>query len=271
MRIIGHSLLLIALLAVAAIAIVLGSEWLGTTGFLPGPNGIRASRSTAYRVPTTSWLAFGLSERGPIRVLSNCAFESTAETESRYALDYELLDSGGEIVLSGRYHHRAQITLLIEAGQKRDAQPISKTSFADFQRPGSNAADFWIETEDLELPGTLRVRIADQAREIVEISARAYQRTELSPRKAKSAWQRLSRRKREEFARGLAVSSEWLEPFETTALARFDWRPLGPRGVEERDYEERLLLVVSDPKFERARNSIQSAGPIHHFQKERLE
>lgn len=258
MRVIGYSLLLFLLIAIVSATAHSGIEWLGTTDFLAGPNGIRVTRSTAYRLSSSEWLEFGLPEHGPIRILSNSAFERMNKSTARYALDYEVLDSVGKRILGGRYHHRTQITLLVDSDADDELAPISKTSYARDRNPGSNAEGFWIDAPDIKLPGRLRLRIAEQAPAIVEIAARAYQRSELPPRKARSAWQRLSRRKREKLARGFAISSEWLEPFETTALARFSWRPLGPQGVEGKDYEERTLLIVSDPRFKRSETITRS-------------
>jgi hypothetical protein len=251
MRTIGHSLLLFVLVAIGGAAIHFTFEWLETTDFLAGPNGVRVSRSTAYRVSASQWLEFGITERGPVRILSNCAFSHPVENATRYAIDYELLDSSGQVIQSGRYHHRAQISLLSDPTRADRTLPISKTSYADTQLPGSNSAEFWIEAPNLDVPGRLRIRIAERDSAIIEIAARAYQRTALSPRKAKSAWQRLSRRKREQLARSFAVPSDWLEPFETTALAGLAWHALGPKGVENQNYEERVLLIVNDPAFER--------------------
>ena len=251
MRAIGYSLLLFLSLATATATAHLGFEWLATTNLLTGPDGIRVTRSTAYRLPSSSWLEFPVAEHGLIRVLSNCALGALERNAARYAVDYEMLDSSGRVILSGRYHHRVHLTLLVASNASDHTSPISKTSYAQSRNPGCNAADFWIDAPDFSLPGMLRIRTAEQGPSIVEIAARAYQRVELSPRKARFAWQRLSRRERERLARGFALSSEWLQPFETTALAQFSWRPLGPRGVEDQDYEERVLLVVNDPGFER--------------------
>ncbi len=251
MRVIGYSLLLLLLTVLVCTAAHSGIQWLETTSFLTDPNGIRASRSTAYRVSSSDWLEFGLPEHGRVRILSNSAFKKLRRDTARYAIDYELLDSSGQIVLKGRYHHRARMTLLVNSNAQGDRGPISKTAYAESRNPGSDAEDFWIEAPAFSLPGRLRLRIAEQSPAIVEIAARAYQRVQLSPRKANSAWQRLGRRKREKLTRGFALSSEWLESFETTALASFSWRPLGPRGVELKDYEERALTIVTDPRFER--------------------
>jgi len=251
MRTIGHSLLLFALIAIGSTAIHFGFEWLETTDFLAGPNGIRVSRSIAYRVSSSQWLEFGLTERGPVRILSNCALSHPDEKITRYAIDYELLDSSGQILQSGRYHHRARINLLTDPQETDLQRPIAQTSFADTRLPGSSSSEFWIEAPDLDVPGRLRIRLAERGDAIVEVAARAYQRTELSPKKARSAWQRLSRRKREQLARSFAVPTDWLEPFETTALAGFAWHALGPKGVEGEGYEERMLLIVNDPAFER--------------------
>lgn len=267
MRLIGHCLLLCVSIAIAITATHVAFTWWGATDFLAGPNGIRVSRSTAYRVPSSQWLEFGLSERGPVRVLSNCAFSHLTENAKRYAIDYELLDSSGQVVLSGRYHHRALMTRLRNPQQADHALPIAKTSYAGTQMPSSNSAEFWIDAPDLDVPGRLRIRIAELDDAIVEISARAYQRTELSPRKARSAWQRLSRRRREQLARGFAVPSDWLEPFETTALASLTWHALGPKGVEDEDYEERVLLIVNDPDFERYPNRTGSPAERHKLQR----
>ena len=251
MRIIGHSLLLLVLVALGGAAVHFTLEWLESTDFLAGPNGVRASRSTAYRVSASQWLEFGVTERGPVRILSNCAFSHPVENATRYAIEYELLDSSGLAIQSGRYHHRAQISLLSDPTRADRTLPISKPSYADTHLPGSNSVEFWSEAPNLDVPGRLRIRIAERDNAIIEIAARAYQRTALSPRKAKSAWQRLSRRKREQLARSFAVPSDWLEPFETTALAGLAWHALGPKGVENQDYEERVLLIVNDPAFER--------------------
>jgi hypothetical protein len=260
MRTIGHSLLLFLLIAIGGAAIHLTFEWLETRDFLAGPNGVRVSRSTAYRVSASQWLEFGVTEQGPVRILSNCAFSHPVEKATRYAIDYELLDSSGQVIQNGRYHHRAQISLLSDPTRTDRALPIPKTSYADTQLPGSNSVEFWIEAPKLDVPGRLRIRVAEHDSAIIEIAARAYQRTELSPRKAKSAWQRLSRRKREQLARSFAVPSDWLESFETTALAGFAWHALGPKGVESQDYEERVLLIVNDPAFER--HPTRSNSPV---------
>ena len=251
MRIIGHSLLLCLSVLAIGTATHYGIKSFKASGFWASPNGMSTTRSTGYRVSSLKWLEFGITERGPLRVLTNGAFRESTVDASRYAVDYDLVDAAGKIVLSGRYHHRARMTLLREGRSSNRNRPIAKTSYAHSNRPSSNSVEFWIEAPELALPGRLRIRIAEQDENLLEITVRAYQRATLSPRKARSAWQRLSRRKREQLARGFAVPADWLEPFEATALSSHTWRPLGPRGVDNKDYEERFLLIVSDAEFER--------------------
>ena len=253
MRVIGHGLLLILCVVAIGAAVHLGFDSLETSGFWAGPKGVRVTRSTAYQGSTLKWLEFGMTERGPLRILSNCALDGFTEDAARYAVDYELIDASGKVVLSGRYHHRARMTLLHNPRRSRHKRLIAKTSYAQTEWPSSNSVEFWIEAPEIALPGRLRIRIAEQDGNVIEVAIRAYQRTTIPQRKAGSAWQRLSRRKREQLARGYAVPAEWLKPFEATALARHTWRALGPKGVDRQDYEERILLIVDDPKFERVR------------------
>jgi len=90
MRAIGHALSLFVVIVVLGAATHFSLGWLKTTDFFAGPNGISVSRSTAYRVSSSEWLEFGITERGPIRLVSNCAFNRVTQHPTRYALDYEL-------------------------------------------------------------------------------------------------------------------------------------------------------------------------------------
>jgi len=255
MRILGRLLLVVAFASIAGVMLYLSLTWYsGESGwFGSGRSGV--TRATAYRLSPTQWLEFGITESGPLRVLSNAAFSTLPEIENAdarpdrryYAIDFEIIDATGAVFQSGRYHHRASVTLLHDPTLVLGGPLVPRTSYADSDHAGSKAEEFRLSAIGLALPAQLRMRRAEVDPMLREISVRAYQQQELSARKSKTVWQRLSRRARERRTRGFALPPARLQPIEVAALTRVSWRPLGPRGVEGEDYAEHRLLIVNDP------------------------
>ncbi|MBF0471466.1 MAG: hypothetical protein HQL48_08830 [Gammaproteobacteria bacterium] len=200
---------------------------------------------TGYQLPLDQWLTFPLILNGDrLRILSNGELPPEAATEDprgwHYALAYRLLDSGGREMEQGIYHHYTRITRFSLGDSTEKFTP------AFFREEAQLLADTRILPLNLKaLPRNLTLQLRLEAHDPIfrGVVVRVSQQEKIEEAKLQTLWQRLNLESREGIATATLYPADLLHRREQENLLREMWRPLGPRGVPERDYTPRPFLV----------------------------
>ncbi|MCU7893255.1 MAG: hypothetical protein KZQ78_17380, partial [Candidatus Thiodiazotropha sp. (ex Ustalcina ferruginea)] len=104
----------------------------------------------------------------------------------------------------------------------------------------------------------LKVRSMDPL--LQEVMVRSYEPEQYSEHRLDAAWNQLTRYQRDRIALGSVFSPDLLVPQERRNLMRNRWNPLGPSGVQERDFQVRKLFVRQGDLGEPLDEQILPAG-----------
>lgn len=222
--------------------------------------------SVVYTLHETRWLVFTLPPSVElIRVISNASLPAEeasrppvgAEPGWRYALDYQLLDSGGRVLLERRYHQATRLTAY------RDARGEAATGgfyLGQSVRPVDSRL-MLINLRDAP-PGVARlgIRLAEKDTGLADVAVRVYHRETLPPHRLRYLWQRMSAERKEMLARANVYPAELLTESEKRHLLESRWAALAPVGIEESHYERRRLYTPKDLPGEEMREEPHFTG-----------
>lgn len=251
MRLLGRLLALLVLLPLAAWAGL--SAWQGARGWLAGDLATltrlgTAQTSVAYVLSPDRWTRFPLS--GPqqsVRLVSHAdvaaAYRDDPEAEFRYAYAVQVTDGRGAVLREAVLHQRAQVAALRDRGS---GEAFTTAAYADAEEIPTAANAVVLAIEDLPRAAEVRVRRISAAPEVRRASVRVYERTPVNERRLAVQWERLTPEQRLRIAEGNAYPPALLTEAERTNLLRRQWKPIGPSGVEGRDYRSRSLFLLQE-------------------------
>jgi hypothetical protein len=207
--------------------------------------------SLTYLVETNRWLDFEIQSEAPfIKIISNASLTAPpaepAEQEWAYAMDYRLLDSQGTVLQQNTYHFKTQLTLYTNllAGKVQTAN-----FYLDRQLCPLNSRFLFLNLTDPALANKarhLQLRLNHTDAGIVDVAVRVYLRTEVSARKLKYLWNRLTDDQKKDMARGNVYSFQGLSEQERLYLLRYHWSGAAPEGIARRDYQRRTIYIRED-------------------------
>ncbi len=263
MRILGRLIaFLITLVCLAAVALPLHSKI--RDAWREGSLDVRiegALPSVAYVVPKDKWLEFPVNAYDDlVRVISNVnvspRFMGFPETTWEYALRYQIVDTQGKIIEDKRYHHRARLALFEDKQQRIH----TSTFYLDQDQVPTSGRILLLNLTGMGNVAKIRLKVEYSDPSIGSIVARLYQRESLTQEALRSEWRRLSERQQQNLARASVYGPELLRDFETQNLLRRRWRPQGPLGVQDKDYQRRRLYVLEEPQGEPVDEYIVPSG-----------
>lgn len=209
-----------------------------------------AHLSQAYIVSDTEWTEFTLSKNKPvIRVLSNASlrpeYSVLPDKVWKYAFQYQLLSASGELLFEHVYHHRSR-----PAYQLETAEGEFETRFFYQESVGLEPTDGRVMMINLagldDEVASVRLRLAQKEPQIVDTVVRVYESDTVSTHKLAYQWQRMNESKRAFVARGSVYEPELLSAAEKRNLVKDRWRPIGPKGIVNHDYQLRPIYTLRD-------------------------
>jgi len=209
-----------------------------------------AHLSQAYIISDSEWTEFSLSKNKPvIRVLSNASLRQEHSVLPdkiwKYAFQYQLLDQSGEVLFEHVYHHRSR-----PAYQLETAEGEFETRFFYQESVGLGPTDGRVMMINLGGLGdevaSIRLKLAQKDPQIVDTVVRVYEPDTVSTHKLAYQWQRMNESKRAFVARGSVYEPALLSAAEKRNLVQERWRPIGPKGVADHDYQLRSLYTLRD-------------------------
>jgi hypothetical protein len=222
----------------------------------------KATPGIAYRLDKDHWLEFPVSGQDHrFKVISNANLKADVaaqpETEWPYALRYQLMSGEGQVLQEGIYSHRTAVTWY---QLPNNPQPVTAAFYPDQQLVPADGRLLMIDASALRGVASLRLQLAESSPGIESVMARAYGREHLFDPPGSYRWQRVVRRQRENLAQASVYGPDLLRNSEQTQLLRQRWSPLGPLGIEGRDYQRLRFYQALDIEIEPLRTPILPAG-----------
>lgn len=161
-----------------------------------------------------------------------------------YAIKVEMLDEAGTVIEAREVNLQ---TILLEAdGSRRGAVRYYR---------GSN--DVLPPSDETRVAGTrpfaaVRITAGSASPDVIAIDVRVSEQRPLIESAAESAFVRYSPEDRARLSAANAFPAELLTLDEKVAIARNQWRPVGPVGIDGRDYRMNVLYeeVSTEPQVE---------------------
>jgi hypothetical protein len=228
------------------------ASWLGS-----------AKAAIATVLDADRWTVFPLAGTpSGVRLVTNAGIPAAASaapgTVYGYAIRYQVLGGGGEVLRDRTYHQRTRITRF------KDPEGVRGEYTAAFYVgeplvPADGRA-LSIDLEGLARPSQVRVELARRDSLVHDVVVRASHRERVPAHRLGNLWKRLSEEQKAALARGNVYPHDLLSESEVENLLRERWRPLGPSGVEGRDYVQRKLYLASDLEGEAIEEPVPPAG-----------
>ncbi len=170
-----------------------------------------------------------------VRVLTNSQLRRRT-SDPHYSVIVEAIDTSGDVIWRRDIHART-VRLFI----RRPNGKLVPRAFTP-QRDGlvSSAGDETLV--DFAQPVVaVRLREGTRAPGVASILARVQELRPISERQLQVGWQRLTRVQQEQLSAGNPLGPALVSPEERRRLLTERWHPVGPAGVEGRNYFQTML------------------------------
>ncbi|HRD68088.1 MAG TPA: hypothetical protein PKY50_18280 [Candidatus Competibacter sp.] len=223
---------------------------------------VDAMPDIAYPLEDERWIEFSIpGQGGSLKVVSNANLDAQQAAqpgiEWRYALHYQLVDGSGRLLKDAIYHHRTTVSWYRPPGEPR---PLTAAFYLDRQIVPADGRVLMIDLAETPGAAWLRLGLASRAPEIESVVARVYTRQHLFDPPAALRWQRIARHQQEALARASIYGPELLRQSEQIQLLRQRWNPVGPIGIEGRDYRTYRLYGALNIEAEPLRQPVMPTG-----------
>jgi hypothetical protein len=229
----------------------------------------QASISATYLAERERWLSFPVpAGASRIRVVSNASLVDIAEARAarsadpqrrwRYALDLEVVDGAGKVLLQRRHHHRTDIAEL----RLPDGRVVTPAYYLNEALSPATGVVVTLNLAGLPQAAQLRIRAADMDRDLGDVAVRAYFPEPISERQVEHLWDRLSERQKSSLAKGSVYAHELLTDAERRNLLHNQWQPAGPQGAQGVAFRQRDLYVLHDVEGEAVDNPVPPNGLV---------
>ncbi|CAM2067013.1 hypothetical protein SCOR_16670 [Sulfidibacter corallicola] len=200
-----------------------------------------------YVVGRDSGTEFAMPPGGPpLRILVNPTMEGEApdpESPIPFGVAYTFLDVDRNPLFRDVYHFVGKRSLFrTDAG----AQPFPASEFED---RGLHALDLRVALlvpQKGTEPAFVRFELVEPAGRLADLVLRVYTPNKLTPGTEMVAWQKMRVVERQRLARASIEDYRFLEEDEIIALVRSEWRPIGPTGIKNRDYQVRRVFTLRE-------------------------
>ncbi len=217
-----------------------------------------ATRTITY-VLSDNWLEFPISTfHTEVRITTNANFRPAAAKTSvlplrtRYAFDYVLVMNDGSESDVQQFHEIATLT----------DEAMAALTYID-----TDALPAFSRTMQIPTRGTIRairLRMSETNPLHADVTARLNSKEPIPERETSFRWQRLTSAQQATLYSGSVYPSEYASPSERAALTSSRWVPVGPEGIDGRNYFSRILYnrINEDSDFDTETPGLMTSGLI---------
>ncbi|MBV0934488.1 hypothetical protein [Marinobacterium weihaiense] len=211
---------------------------------------------SVYEMSPGQWLTFAIPSRTRhMRLLSNAAAAGNARagTALNYVVEYELLDSAGQVLHRSEQFHGSRIP----EPRWLDGTAVPPLMFAD--TPLAVASGQFVRVALTGWPEAthMRVRWRQPRAGIKRLVLRTYREERFSPQQAVDRWERLNARQRTAVTDALIAPAELVSEHERLNLLTRQWQPVGPQDVA---VQRQRLFIIEDERLQ-----LPSAPPVGRY------
>lgn len=200
----------------------------------------RTRKRQMYRVYEDRWLKFNVEKAAMrLKVVSSASVKADINQLDEnsswpYSIEYELYDDQGKVVESREYHHRTGVVLWknIETGKRENS-----TFYIDNDLIPCQTRDFIVLKKEGVAFSSVGLRIKYKDSMLKDVSLSLYSEFEVPKHRQRVVWHRISPWKKEQLAKSNIYPAYLLREDEKLLLASRQWKPMGPVGIRERDWE----------------------------------
>lgn len=229
----------------------------------------QATLAATYLAERERWLSFPVpAGANRVRIVSNANLFDLAKARDartadprrrwRYALDIEITDGEGAVLLRRRHHHRTDLAEL----RLPDGHVVTPAFYLNETLSPVTGVVVMLNLGGLPQAARLRIRLAEGDADIADVAVRAYFPEPASDRQLDYLWQRLSERQKASLAKGSVYAHELLTDAERHNLLHNPWQPAGPQGARGVDFRGRDLYVLRDIEGEPVDDPVAPAGLV---------
>jgi hypothetical protein len=250
MRIAGRLLFAALVIALCTILLLVARTWIANLRHDARPAARaygEAQPSLVYILQPQPTLFMFSRPQQRVRVLTNSELRRHAK-DTHYSVIVEAISATGDVVWRRDIHART-VRLFV----RRPNGKLVPHAFTP-QRDGLVASAGDETLIDFAQPVVgLRLREGMRARGVASILARVQEHRPISERQLQVGWQRLTRVQQEQLSAGNPLGPALVNSEERRRLLMGRWHPVGPAGVEGRNYVQTTL-------YERLGALVRSTG-----------
>ncbi|AZQ69200.1 hypothetical protein EF888_19925 [Silicimonas algicola] len=252
MRILGRLLFLAILMPLLAWGV--WPIWNASLGLIsdrePGNQLDKVDRTVAYELDRERWTIFPLvGGRDRVRLVTQAALPiaavegaglGTDQGRWTYAIAYEIVAADGRVLAEGLRHALAAVEICRDP---LTGDLASSVAYIEERLQPTLAKVTVLDLSEQPEAAKIRLRFISLDPKVDHVIARVYEREPLAEFRAQSSWQRLSEGQRERLAAEVGLPVALLDNAEQLEVLRNRWHPVGPQGLEGKDYLVRALYV----------------------------
>ena len=217
--------------------------------------------SKVYTIKPKQWLQLSIPEgTQKLRIISNAHIKNAKTDllplEWQYAIHYQTVRKDGSIIDDRTYYHNTHLTTY-----KDDKGKVFYGNYyADNPLTPLDGRMILLGMQSLKDTAYLRLSLEASAADITDTAVRIYAPAKVADHKINKLWFRMSQTQKDELVSSSVYPSTLLSETEKTNLLRNQWTPIGPTGIEGRDYNAQTLYILKDIELDKLEEQIIPSG-----------
>jgi hypothetical protein len=217
--------------------------------------------SKVYTLRPKQWIQFSIPEGTQrLRIITNAHIEGHQPTppdaEWQYALHYQTLRKDGSIIEDKVYYHNSHLT----AYKDDKGGTFYGNYYADSPLTPLDGRLILLGMQSLKDTAYLRLSLEANNTGINETAVRIYTPAKVAEHKLSKLWFRMSQAQKDDLVSSSVYPSTLLTETEKTNFLRNQWTPIGPSGIEGKNYASQTLYILKDIELDRLDELIVPLG-----------
>ncbi|KZN63663.1 hypothetical protein [Pseudoalteromonas luteoviolacea] len=233
-----HALFVSSLVLVTLWACYNGYVWLSSAERLE-ERSEEETRSVVHWLPEDKFVSFNFSSSRTlaIRLLSNAIFDGQQAFDEpvNYAIEYQLLDQQGQVLVEHVYHHASKLVL---AAQEQQVKQIIEDRKALSVASGQS---FYVDTSIYPSASQIRLKLIPEEDTLRGVVVRLHAKTPADNDGSQQIWLKLPVEWRDRMLNYHTLGGNALAQWELSNAVSFDWQKLAPQGIPNIDFVSDIL------------------------------
>lgn len=220
-----------------------------------------ASSSLVYPINAKQGLKFALpQDSSQLRIITNAHIKGTdvmtIDPNWTYALHYELLDKKGAILTTGVYHQHSRLTMYKDA----EGGLIQGNYYANKDLIPLDGRLILLGLHAVKEAAFLRLSFESTNPAVIETAVRVYAPTKIAEHQIATSWLRMTEEQKDSLAKYSIYPAFLLSAAEKINLLKHQWQPIGPTGIEGKNYLTLNLYTLKDKEIDNQDTLMLASG-----------